>query len=67
MHIRYMELHSRPVARLTERGMHTKNKWASGHLTYIVNLMHFKLNMLVLKYSYHTRLLGGQRLYKFGW
>ena len=49
----------RPVARLTERGVHTKNMWASGHMTY--NLMNFKLSMLVLKYSHHTRLVGGQR------
>ena len=60
MHIRYIELLSRPIARLAERGVHMKNMWASGYMTY--NLIHFnKLNMLVLKYSHNTKLVGGQQ------
>ena len=45
----------RPVARLTERGVHVRNMQASGHTTY--NLMHFKLSML---YLHNTRLVSGQ-------
>ena len=52
MHVRCIKLHSRPIARLTERGVHMKSMWASGHTTY--DLMHSKLSMLVLKYSHHT-------------
>ena len=37
----------RPVARLTERGVHVKIMQASGHAKY--NLMRFKLSMLVFK------------------
>ena len=50
----------RPVARLIERGegVHVKIMQASGHAKY--NLMCFKLNMLVLKYFHHARLVGDQ-------
>ena len=44
----------RPIARLTERGVHMKNMWVSGHMLY--NLMRFKLSMLYLQ---NTRLVSG--------